>query len=363
MKQPIPIYLLSGFLGSGKTTLLSELLDYFLEHHLKPAVIMNEIGEINIDGQLISSEIPMTAMLSGCICCTISGDLGMNILALCKEYHPDAIIIESTGVANPMEVIDSITEGSLLTEVQLSRIITVVDVFQLLELSARGKSRSLRLMEDQIRCAGWLMLNKADQVSAEQLLAAERIIRQSNPHVPIRATVRCKDGLDFLYASVETALSVHDGTQIRSTQQGKCGHRHHEHCDRHEHHNEHPDHRDNHNYYDELHDHRDHHDAHHRHSFDHVMVYTHYFHEAIDRERFEQLIRMLPDEVYRAKGILRFIEEDQPYIFQYAYRELDLLKVTPREPLPSVAVFIGENFSKDNMILSINRLLLHGIKS
>lgn len=95
MTQSIPIYLLSGFLGSGKTTLLKQLLDQLKENGKKPAIIMNEVGDVNVDSHLIDHNIPMKEMLSGCICCTISGDLGMTILNLCREYQPDVIVIES----------------------------------------------------------------------------------------------------------------------------------------------------------------------------------------------------------------------------------------------------------------------------
>ncbi|RTE11030.1 CobW family GTP-binding protein [Paenibacillus whitsoniae] len=350
MNKTIPIYLLSGFLGSGKTSLLNILLDYCRESGLKPAVIMNEIGDINIDGQVIDIEIPMAEMLSGCICCTISGDLGATILDLCRTYSPDVIIIESTGVANPMEVIDSITESSLLTEVELKTIVTVVDVRYLLELNAAGTRRTLRLMEDQIRCAGWLILNKVDQVTPDELRQAEQLVRRLNAYAAIKATVHCIGSLDFM-----TVELTEDTSYLRKERQAeqvifdkeKEEHAHGSGCDHH--HHSHDDHH--------THSH-DHHGVQHHHSYDHVMVYTHYFQAPIDRDEFEHFISLLPKEVYRAKGILTFANEDQPHLFQYAYRELEILKLRPRAEISNVAVFIGENFSKEEVIAAIQEKLL-----
>lgn len=352
MKKAIPVYLLSGFLGSGKTTLLNELLDYCKESGLKPAVIMNEVGDIDVDGQFVDSEIPMAEMLSGCICCTIRGDLGMTLFDLCNEHRPDIIFIESTGVALPMEVIDSITEGSLLTEVELRLIVTIIDAPYLLELNRSGKGRTLRLMEEQIRCAGWLMLNKLDKVSSQDLLDAEQIIRTLNPHAPIRATVQCKGSLDFMNASVEPYVLLQSANRVPTRFDHKYMH---EHGDDHDHvHGDVQSSGCGHGHHHENHDHEG---ASHHHSYDHVMVYTHYFETPLDREQFERLIRLLPKEVYRAKGILRFTGEDQPCLFQYAYRELEILKIRPRRAMPDVAVFIGENFSKERVAAAIEKML------
>lgn len=79
MIDKVPVIILSGFLGSGKTTLLTKILEYYAKGRLRPAVIMNEVGDVNLDGQLVDENIPMREMLSGCICCTIRGDLGMEI--------------------------------------------------------------------------------------------------------------------------------------------------------------------------------------------------------------------------------------------------------------------------------------------
>lgn len=333
MNQSIPIYLLSGFLGSGKTTLLNQLLDQLKGNGKKPAIIMNEVGDVNVDSYLIDSNIPMEEMLSGCICCTISGDLGMTILNLCREFQPDVIVIESTGVANPIEIINSVTEASLLVKVQLESLITVVDGPYLHGLSGKTRGKTLRLMEDQIRCAGWLLINKADKLEVGQMSKLEEYVRRLNPYSPISKTVHCQGALDFLekmitpYQRSNRDMHKHNDHESYSSKHDNHDCDHHEHLEPQAHY----------------------------HSHDHVMVYTHYNNQPVQREQFEQMMRTLPEEVYRAKGLVRF-HDGKLYLFQYAYRELELIAITPRASMTEVAVFIGENFSRAEVESAVTRV-------
>jgi len=102
----IPVHLISGFLGSGKTTLLQNLLDYCLTQGLKPAVMMNEYGEVSIDGELLRGQgFTIREMTNGCICCTIGGTLGLALQEVAAR-KPDVIFIEATGLADPIELVD-----------------------------------------------------------------------------------------------------------------------------------------------------------------------------------------------------------------------------------------------------------------
>ncbi len=198
MKQPVSVHILTGFLGSGKTTLLTRALDYFKLNGKKPAVLMNELGDVNLDGMMVDEEVPMTEMLGGCICCTIRGDLGMELKQLIQDHKPDVVFVESTGAANPMEMLDGITDASMLTEVALQSVITVVDAAQLAERSINPAGRTYRLMADQIRCATRVILNKTDLIPPSELLRLEAVIRELNPVAPIIPTVRCEMDLTVL---------------------------------------------------------------------------------------------------------------------------------------------------------------------
>lgn len=348
-QKPIPIYILSGFLGSGKTTLLTKAIGLMTEAGRKPAVVMNEIGEVNLDGQLIQSVVPMAEMLSGCICCSIREDLGTTIHELLTEHEPDVIFIEATGVANPLEIVDEVTDASFMLSVELSSVITVVDAPQLLQLSRTSTGQTYQLMKDQVICASILAINKTDLLPASELAEVVQLVRGWNPHAAVELTVYSQ-----IDASLwEKALEYRSGGL--SAPSCGCGH-----CDNDHNQYKHHDHHDHHEHADQLDRHRDseHHDlhAHHRHHHDHVIAYTHYFQRAIDSNEFERFLTELPPEIYRAKGILTFSDTESRFMFQYAYGQVDFVKISPQGEVNNVAVFIGEHFPKDKIRVSLEEL-------
>ncbi|GLX66375.1 CobW family GTP-binding protein [Paenibacillus glycanilyticus] len=317
-KTIVPIYLLSGFLGSGKTTLLTGLLNRWQAQGLKAAVIMNELGDINLDGQMVGEDVPMSEMLSGCICCTIRSDLSLEIKTLVDTHQPDIIVIESTGAANPMEIMDGVTEAAMYCRIELQGVITVVDGPELLQRSRSGIGKTYKLMREQIRCATRLLLNKADKLELGELVEAQQLIREMNEIAPIKATIRCEiDDWSFLDRNAEDAAQL---SVVHKEDSGQA-----------------------------------HHDGHH-HTHDHVMVMTYYMNGAVDSEAFEEFLKRLPDDVYRAKGIVTFSDTASRFLFQYAYRETDFIRITPQGEVNDVAVFIGEHFSKESLQEELRKL-------
>lgn len=331
MEQAIPVYILSGFLGSGKTTLLQRLLDHWKGQGLRPAVVMNELGEVNLDGLLVEQSVPMAELLGGCICCSIRGDLSTELATLIKKEKPDVIVIEATGAANPLEIVDGVTEVSLYLKVELKSLITVVDASHLLELHRAQKGATYRLMQEQIRCASVLILNKLDRVSADEKEEVLAVLRKWNSYADIMPAVRCELNPEELLSHAggilngnEELQEVLDTEEPGAQLEGQAD-REAEHGSTHA-----------------LHD--------------HVMAYTHYFQRAVNSEAFEQFIKDLPRDVYRAKGILEFSDTASRYLFQYAYREADYMKITPQGDVPNVAVFIGEHFSSSELRTRLLRL-------
>lgn len=322
MKQALPVYILSGFLGSGKTTLLQRLLDHWKAQGLRPAVVMNELGEVNLDGLLVEQSVPMAEMLGGCICCTSRGDLSTELTTLVKKESPDVVVIEATGAANPLEIVDAVTETSLYQLVELKGLITVVDAAHLLELYRSQQGSTYRLMQEQIRCASVLILNKTDRVTAEEAVEISDILRKWNAYAEILPAVRCGLEPEILLGSLGGVhLEGRDDEEAEEgimaggeSVQGTADHTVHAH----------PTH-------------------------DHVMAYTHYFKRAVNSEEFEQFVKELPRDVYRAKGIVTFSDTSSRFLFQYAYREADFMKITPQGEVPDVAVFIGEHFSSGEL--------------
>ncbi|TFE24853.1 CobW family GTP-binding protein [Cohnella luojiensis] len=336
----IPVYVLTGFLGSGKTTILNRILDHAKTKGIKPAILLNEVGDVNIEGQLIEADIPMSELLGGCICCTSRGDLGLELVELAREHKPEVIWIESTGVAQPLEIMDGITEASLYAKLELKNVVTVVDSRHLLDRMRIGSGKTFKLMKEQIRAANILVLNKVDLVQTEDLTELQEALASWNSAAKVIVTTRGELDPAVLYAETQP-LHAH---MHRHAQESAPIHVHDEHCNH--------DHKD---------DHVHHHHDHHQHSIvsefhDHVNVVTYYFQSAIDSVAFENFLKQLPESIYRAKGIVTFRDTASLFLFQYAYKEVDFLRITPQKSVNNVAVFIGEGFSQSELLERLEKL-------
>lgn len=175
-------------------------------------------------------------------------------------------------------------------------------------------------MQEQIRCASYLILNKIDRVNEFQQEELHNVISRWNGFAPIIPAVRC----DVDWVPLFGQVARPEQWKNKSTCEDNSNKEHHENC--------------NHEHHEHMHD-----------SHEHVMVYTHYFDGPIDSQAFESLIAQLPREVYRAKGIMTFSDTSGRFLFQYAFRESDFLKITPQGDVPDVVVFIGEHFSQTEL--------------
>lgn len=324
-KRPTPVFVLSGFLGSGKTTLLLNLLMQVKQAGFKPGVIMNEIGEVSLDGAVVEADVPMNEIMDGCICCSVRGELSLSIQAMVEEQRPDIIIVEATGLANPLELIEGITDTSLVLRAELHSVITVVDGEHFLSLTGdavrKTSKGTLLLLEDQIRAANAVILNKTDLLTADQLEQAERQIRLWNGHAALHYTSFSRVELRELWQADGGSVSGGRAEEVaagrnRREERGAGGHPH-----------------------------------------DHVTVYTHYFAEPLSRERFDRFMAALPSEVYRAKGFLTFRESaPERTLFQYAYRRVSLMNMKPLRQLPDVMVLMGENIPKSRIKFLVEQM-------
>ena len=267
----IPVSILTGFLGAGKTTLLNYILKG--QSQYKFAVIVNEVGKIGIDGQLVENQKDeMVELSNGCVCCTVRKDLVMSIQKLLKRGGFDYILIETTGIADPGPVAQTFVNIPALQRfVQLDAIITVVDAEQILK-----QMEETEVASEQIAMADFVLLNKTDLVDDAQLGRVGEKIRALNPHTRILRTrqseVPLADLLDIHAFDVDRKVAA------------------------------------NADFLNEMAPGRHHHD---------ITSHSFAFEQPFDIERFEKFVQRLSDKekVYRSKGFVSLKGQDRRAIF------------------------------------------------
>jgi len=306
------VNLLFGFLGSGKTTLVRRLLAE-RGQAVKTAVIVNEFGEVGVDGDILRGDsIDIVELNSGCLCCTLRGSLMLAVEELNKA-NVERVIVEATGVAQPGELTDTLTDSSMKLSVDIGPLVTVVDAAKFPKLIAMLGE----FYEAQIENADIVLINKADLVTVDQLEEVGREIRGINAHAEILFAEQCDVDTGYL-------LEAHlDGLPGRGRVGTEGGMQHgiesaHEHTDgRH------------------GHDHRSP-ESGHAESF--VLVGD----GNPDESRLEQFFRQLPDAVWRAKGFMTI--GGRPRLVQYTVGQLEISTAAgvPSERI----VFIGRNMDR-----------------
>ena len=277
MKTPITI--ITGYLGAGKTTLLRNILD---NADQKLAVIMNEFGEINIDGKILKGKnVDMVELQGGCVCCSLTGEFEAAVKEIIEKAKPDAIVVETTGVAEPDAVVVDIQDN--LPELRLDAVITVADADAIMRFPTIGHTGKM-----QLEIADIILLNKIDLVEEAQLKEVENKIKSINKNAIIFKTKKCSIDNEYLF-----------GINTKKTAKKRKAHEL----------------RENYFYFETK--------------------------KIIDREKFKNFIKNMPKNIYRAKGFIKSNNGDLLFNYVAGRHDFEEFKAENTE-----LVFIGESIDK-----------------
>ena len=356
-KKDIPVLLLTGYLGSGKTTLLNRILQN--KEGIRFAVIVNDIGEVNIDADLIQQggivnqqDDSLVALQNGCICCTLKMDLVQQLYDLISMRRFDYIVIEASGICEPAPIAQTICSmADMAPEVikngipRLDCIVSVVDALRLQDDFAGGNALLKDNLEEedienlviqQIEFCNIILLNKASDVPADKLGRIKEVIRALQPKAEI---IPCDYGDVPLDKIIHTGMFDFDkvATSAAWIQEIEGHHDDDDHDhddDDHDHDHDH-DHHHDHDDDDDDHDHEEHHDHHHHHHHHHdggeveeygIGTFVYYRRAPMNLSLFDDFVaRRWPKNIIRAKGICYFADEQEVcYVFEQAGKQFSI---------------------------------------
>ena len=381
--KDVPVLLLTGYLGSGKTTLLNRILQN--KKGIKFAVIVNDIGEVNIDADLIEKggivgqkDDSLVALQNGCICCTLKMDLVEQLNDITRQQLFDYIVIESSGICEPAPIAQTICSIPQITPQamlhgglpRLDSIVTVVDALRLKDEFGSGKNLLKPNLEEddienlviqQIEFCNIILLNKANEVEPKELGRIREIIRAIQPKAEIIECDYCDIDLDLLvnthlfdFDKVATSATWIDAIENGTEEDDDDEHEHHHHHDHDEHEHEHHHHHDHdEEEHEHHHDHDEHEHHHHHHDHEHhhhgegchchhcqhhhneeegeaeeygIGTFVYYRREPFNLGLFDEFVaRKWPKSIIRAKGMCYFKDEqDICYVFEQAGRQVSL---------------------------------------
>ena len=327
--KSIPVLLLTGYLGSGKTTLLNRILNN--NKGIRFAVIVNDLGEVNIDADLIQkggvvsqNDDNLVALQNGCICCTLKMDLVQQLHDLCAARQFDYIVIEASGICEPAPIAQTICQYQRMVPFtedpypRLDCIVSVVDALRLRDEFSGGDDLQRKdideedlasLVIQQIEFTNLVLLNKADEVSADELVHVRQVIRAIQPKAEIISCNYCDVPFDKL---LNTGLFNFDDVAGSAAWiqgvEGEVEDHHHEDNDEEDHHHHDHDHEEG-----EAEEYG-------------VGTFVYYRRRPFDLGRFDDFVaRLWPKNIIRCKGMCYFADEyDMCYLFEQAGRQFNL---------------------------------------
>lgn len=335
MAKKVPITLLVGYLGAGKTTLMNHILNN--QKGYKVAVIVNDIGEVNVDADLIAKDAKITdssslvALQNGCICCSLKTDMVNQIEKLIKTGKFDYVLIEASGVCEPMPIAQAIEQ---IDNGYIDGVVSVVDAMRMATEFDEGKALLKDDMEEediesllvqQIEFCNTLVINKVDLVNEEQLKKIRAVVKKLQPNARVIETTKANVDIaeilgthefDFekVYASAGWVAELNKADEDEHDE-GEEHHHHHdheEHCHEHDHDDE-PDHDAEHCHDEHCHHHHHHEHHHEGESEDEYGIgsFVYYRRGCFDRQKLDKVADNWPKNIIRSKGLMWFRDEPE----------------------------------------------------
>lgn len=315
-KKGLPVTIITGFLGSGKTTLLNHILTN--QQGLKTAVLVNEFGEIGIDNELIvSTDESMVELNNGCICCTINEDLVNAVYKILeRDDKIDYLVVETTGLADPLPVALTFLGTELREMTRLDSIVTMVDCSNF-SLDLFNSQAAL----SQIQYGDVIVLNKTDLVEETDVDALEVRVRDLKNDARILRTQKSQVSLPLILS-----VGLFESDKYFETES------------EHEH--------------DHDHDHHDHHDHDHSHHLenDGFSSISFQFDKPLNIRKFQYFLdNQLPESIFRAKGILWFDESPKRHVFHLSGKRFTIEDEEWQKEPKNQLVLIGQNLDEDTL--------------
>ncbi len=292
MKTPVTIFV--GFLGSGKTTIISHLIDFLQAQGQQTVYIKNEVGNADLDAQLMKGkDIQTKELLNGCICCTLVGPLNNAIDELIQKYHPDRIIVESAGTADPASLAMTISHHPLLTRDGLITIVDVVnfDGYEKLDLIARKQAEFTDL----------IVFNKVELVDLVRKRAVVGYVRELNEYAPIVEAINGQLNPDLAFG-------------LAASQLGPL-----------------------------IHEHQPRHQS----EADQIEAFTYETDQLIDPLQLTKVLESLPKNVFRIKGIVRF-RDNSFKVLNAVFKRFDYAELPPQVKVDKTKLIIIGYLIKQN---------------
>jgi G3E family GTPase len=289
----IPTTVINGFLGSGKTTIISHLIDYLTEKNKKVVYVKNEVGEMDLDAKLMRGKnIISQELLNGCICCTLVGPFIASIDEIAQTYHPDRIIIESAGSADPASIALMVENHPKLKR---DGVIVIIDV-----LNFNGYDKIDEVSKRQTEFTDLIVFNKVEEVDNQRKSQVVGYVRVLNEKAPIVEAPKGKINPELVFGIGETDLG----------------------------------------------DIKDHNPEHHDEESDQITAFSYISNKKFDQNSLNDFLVNLPKSIFRVKGI--FQTEDKPMIINGVFKRFDFEDINDQiEEKQTKLIFIGYQAEKN----------------